>query len=129
MAPKPTIPLPEVLQVSCAVCPASHGVGQVTQSTAVVTTAGLPWPIGSSKPQQAHVPAANLSPVALQVRSGDVIRIDAETKTISAVNVSDQEWEQRRSSWQAPPYKATRGTLYKYIKNVTSASIGCVTDV
>ena len=65
----------------------------------------------------------------MQVKEGDVIRIDAETKTISAVNVSDQEWEQRRSSWQAPPYKATRGTLYKYLKNVSSASTGCVTDV
>ena len=30
--------------------------------------------------------------------------------------------------WKAPPYKATRGTLYKYIKNVKSASEGCVTD-
>jgi dihydroxy-acid dehydratase len=27
-----------------------------------------------------------------------------------------------------PPYKATRGTLYKYIKNVKPASEGCVTD-
>ena len=30
--------------------------------------------------------------------------------------------------WTMPPYKATRGTLYKYIKNVKSASEGCVTD-
>ena len=34
----------------------------------------------------------------------------------------------RRKAWKAPPYKATRGTLYKYIKNVKSASEGCVTD-
>ena len=34
----------------------------------------------------------------------------------------------RRRSWAAPPYKARRGTLYKYIKNVKSASEGCVTD-
>ena len=27
-----------------------------------------------------------------------------------------------------PPYKASRGTLYKYIKNVKTASEGCVTD-
>jgi dihydroxy-acid dehydratase len=27
-----------------------------------------------------------------------------------------------------PPYKATQGTLYRYIKTVTSASQGCVTD-
>ena len=29
---------------------------------------------------------------------------------------------------EAPPYKETRGTLYKYIKNVSDASHGCVTD-
>jgi dihydroxy-acid dehydratase len=28
----------------------------------------------------------------------------------------------------APPLKATNGTLYKYIKNVESASLGCITD-
>jgi dihydroxy-acid dehydratase len=27
-----------------------------------------------------------------------------------------------------PPYKAERGTLYKYIKTVKPASEGCVTD-
>lgn len=103
-------------------------LGEGTQDTALVMTAGLSWLVGSSKLQQAYLPAADRSPVAMQVKKGDVIRIDAETKMISAVNVSDQEWEQRRSSWQAPPYKATRGTLYKYLKNVSSASTGCVTD-
>ena len=34
----------------------------------------------------------------------------------------------RKAAWQAPPLKATRGTLYKYIKNVKTASEGCVTD-
>jgi len=28
----------------------------------------------------------------------------------------------------APPLKVTRGTLFKYIKNVRPASEGCVTD-
>jgi len=27
-----------------------------------------------------------------------------------------------------PPYKSDRGTLFKYIKNVKTASDGCVTD-
>ena len=30
--------------------------------------------------------------------------------------------------WQAPAYRSNRGTLYKFIKNVKSASLGCVTD-
>ena len=42
--------------------------------------------------------------------------------------LSDAELAARRAAWKAPPYKHTRGTLYKYIKNVKSASEGCVTD-
>jgi dihydroxy-acid dehydratase len=38
------------------------------------------------------------------------------------------ELERRRREWQAPPLKAIRGTLYKYIKTVRPASEGCVTD-
>ena len=65
-------------------------------------------------------------PVAL-VANGDKITIDAVNNTLM-VDVSDEELAARRKTWTAPPYKATRGTLYKYIKNVRSASLGCVTD-
>jgi dihydroxy-acid dehydratase len=65
-------------------------------------------------------------PIAL-VRDGDTIKIDAEIKLIQ-VNVSDEEMAARKAQWKQPPYKATRGTLYKYIKCVKSASEGCVTD-
>ncbi|RUO96194.1 dihydroxy-acid dehydratase [Jimgerdemannia flammicorona] len=65
-------------------------------------------------------------PIAL-VRDGDVITIDADRKTVDFA-VSDAELEKRRAAWTAPPYKATRGTLYKYIKTVSGASDGCVTD-
>jgi len=65
-------------------------------------------------------------PIGL-IRNGDVITIDAETKRLD-VDVSDEEMARRRADWQMPPYKATRGTLYKYIKNVKNASEGCVTD-
>ncbi|BAZ93226.1 dihydroxyacid dehydratase [Thiohalobacter thiocyanaticus] len=61
------------------------------------------------------------------IRDGDVVTIDAETNTLS-VDVSDAEMDQRRAEWAMPPYKATRGTLYKYIKVVKDASHGCVTD-
>ena len=44
------------------------------------------------------------------------------------MDVSEAELSARRKNWQAPPLKAKRGTLYKYIKNVTTASEGCVTD-
>lgn len=65
-------------------------------------------------------------PVAL-VRNGDQIRIDAAQNTIS-VDLSEEAFTARRNAWTAPPYKVNRGTLYKYIKNVKSASEGCVTD-
>ena len=53
--------------------------------------------------------------------------IDADKNTIDLL-VSESELNTRRAAWKRPPYKATRGTLYKYIKNVKSASEGCVTD-
>lgn len=65
-------------------------------------------------------------PIAL-VQNGDVITIDAEKRELS-VDLSDAELAERRKQWQAPPLKATRGTLHKYIKLVKSASEGCVTD-
>ncbi|MEL7337365.1 MAG: dihydroxy-acid dehydratase, partial [Planctomycetota bacterium] len=65
-------------------------------------------------------------PIAL-VENGDTITIDAENNQIN-VEVDDAVLQQRRETWTAPPLKATRGTLYKFIKNVKSASLGCVTD-
>ena len=65
-------------------------------------------------------------PIGL-IRNGDLIHIDAGSKRLD-VDVSEEEMESRRAAWQMPPYKATRGTLYKYIKNVKDASQGCVTD-
>ena len=65
-------------------------------------------------------------PIAL-VRDGDMITINAETNSLD-VDITPEELSARRSRWQAPPLKVTRGTLYKYIKLVKSASEGCVTD-
>jgi len=65
-------------------------------------------------------------PIAL-VRDGDVITIDDETHEIT-VDVNDDVMAARRSGWTAPPFKATSGTLWKYIKLVQDASNGCVTD-
>jgi dihydroxy-acid dehydratase len=65
-------------------------------------------------------------PIAL-VQNGDRITIDAEANLIT-LDLSNDELSRRRKAWKAPAYKATRGTLYKYIKNVKSASEGCVTD-
>jgi dihydroxy-acid dehydratase len=65
-------------------------------------------------------------PIAL-VRAGDQITIDTTKNSIS-VDVTDGELAARRKVWKAPPLKANRGTLAKYIRLVKSASEGCVTD-
>lgn len=65
-------------------------------------------------------------PIGL-LHDGDQITIDADDN-ILAVDLSAEELLKRRESWVMPDYKATRGTLYKYIKSVKSASEGCVTD-
>ena len=67
-------------------------------------------------------------PIAL-IRDGDTIEIDARqsVRTISLL-VSEDELAIRRRDWRAPPLKASRGALFKYIKCVQSASLGCVTD-
>ena len=65
-------------------------------------------------------------PIAI-VCDGDVVVIDADTASID-VEVSEDELRRRRSQWEAPPLKATRGILAKYIRCVAPASRGCVTD-
>jgi dihydroxy-acid dehydratase len=65
-------------------------------------------------------------PIAL-LRTGDRITIDAG-KNLLTVDLPDSELARRRDTWKMPPYKATRGTLAKYIRAVKNASFGCVTD-
>jgi dihydroxy-acid dehydratase len=65
-------------------------------------------------------------PIAL-IKNGDTIAIDARSNRLD-VELPETELARRAAAWARPPYKSTRGTLHKYIKNVKSASEGCVTD-
>ncbi|KAF4367273.1 hypothetical protein G4B88_026780 [Cannabis sativa] len=65
-------------------------------------------------------------PIGL-LEDGDIINVDAQNRRID-VELTDEELERRRKNWIQPPYKATSGVLFKYIKNVEKASRGCVTD-
>jgi dihydroxy-acid dehydratase len=65
-------------------------------------------------------------PIAL-VQDGDRISIDAKKNAIE-LEVPEAELSRRRAAWTAPPLKATRGALAKYIRSVRPASEGCVTD-
>ena len=73
------------------------------------------------------VPEAQKGGTIALLEDEDQITIDAVSNTID-VHLSDDELKQRKSNWTMPEYKATRGTLYRYIKTVKNASEGCVTD-
>jgi dihydroxy-acid dehydratase len=65
-------------------------------------------------------------PIAL-VQEGDSITIDAYALKIQ-LNVSDAELQKRRAAWKQPEPRYTRGLLAKYMKLVSSAAKGAVTD-
>jgi len=61
------------------------------------------------------------------IKNGDKIIIDAVSNTLN-VDISKNELLKRKSAWVKPELKFNSGVLYKYIKNVSDASSGCVTD-
>jgi dihydroxy-acid dehydratase len=61
------------------------------------------------------------------VEDNDIIELDAVSRNM-ILHVSEEEIEQRRKNWKQPALKATKGILYKYAKQVTTAAEGCVTD-
>ena len=76
-----------------------------------------------------HVaPEAQVGGTIALVKEGDSITIDAPNRLLQ-LNVSDAELEQRRTLWQPPKPRYTRGVLAKYAKLVSSSSIGAVTDL
>jgi dihydroxy-acid dehydratase len=71
--------------------------------------------------------AALGGPLAL-VKTGDAITIDAQRREIT-LHVASGELKHRRKSWTAPRPYARRGALAKYARQVSSASLGAVTDL
>jgi dihydroxy-acid dehydratase len=71
--------------------------------------------------------AALGGPLAL-VKTGDEVTIDAVRREIT-LHVSAAELKRRRKSWTAPKPYARRGALAKYSREVSSASLGAVTDL
>ena len=72
-------------------------------------------------------PEAQIGGMIALIKDGDMIAIDARINKIT-VDISADELLARQNSWQAPKYKVNQGALYRYIKTVSSASQGCVTD-
>ncbi|HWQ39588.1 MAG TPA: dihydroxy-acid dehydratase [Burkholderiales bacterium] len=75
-----------------------------------------------------HVaPEAFVGGTIALVKEGDSITIDAHKRLIQ-LNVSDDELARRRAAWKQPEPKYRRGLLAKYIRLVSTASRGAVTD-
>ena len=72
-------------------------------------------------------PEAQVGGPIAYVEDGNIIEIDATNQTLE-LEVDDATMEARKAGWTAPPLKYTRGTMYKYIKCVSSAAAGAVTD-
>jgi dihydroxy-acid dehydratase len=61
------------------------------------------------------------------VQEGDSVTIDADQRLLQ-LNISDDELTRRRAAWQPPAPRYTRGVLAKYARQVSSSSLGAVTD-
>ena len=76
-----------------------------------------------------HVaPEAYVGGTIALVEEGDSITIDAHRLLIQ-LNVDDDELARRRAQWQPPPPRYTRGLLAKYMRLVSTASKGAITDI
>lgn len=114
--------MPEMLKPTSAVMGAGLGdsVAMITDGRFSGGTHG--FVVGHVTPE-----AFDGGTIAL-VKDGDKITIDAiENKLV--LHVSDEEIAARRAAWQPTESPFKRGVLRKYIKNVSSASEGCVTDL
>jgi dihydroxy-acid dehydratase len=75
-----------------------------------------------------HVaPEAYVGGTIALVKEGDSITIDAK-KRLLQLNVSAKELAARRKKWKAPKPRYTQGLLAKYMKLVSTASRGAITD-
>lgn len=75
-----------------------------------------------------HVaPEAQVGGTIALLKEKDVIVIDIKNRLLEA-KLSAAEIKKRKAKWKAPPIKYKRGVLAKYAKQVSSASVGAVTD-
>ena len=61
------------------------------------------------------------------IEDNDIIELDATLNKIN-VMVDQSVLDERKRNWKQPPLNATKGILYKYAKQVTTAAEGCITD-
>ena len=114
------------------------GMPEMLKPTSAITGAGLGKDValitdgrfsgGSHGFVVGHItPEAFEGGLIALVEDDDIIEIDVATKKMT-LKVSDSIIAKRRSKWQQPILKVTKGVLYKYAMCVKDASHGCVTD-
>ncbi|XP_050239112.1 dihydroxy-acid dehydratase, chloroplastic-like [Quercus robur] len=113
--------MPEMLTPTSAIIGAGLGKDVALLTDGRFSGASHGFVVGHICPE-----AQEGGPIGL-IENGDIISIDVQKRRID-VEITDEEMERRRKTWTPPAFKANRGVLYKYIKNVQSASRGCVTD-
>ncbi|MEO7964954.1 MAG: dihydroxy-acid dehydratase, partial [Gemmatimonadaceae bacterium] len=113
--------MPEMLTITGAIMGAGLG-----SSVALITDGRFSG--GTHGFVVGHVtPEAQEGGALAFVHDGDRIFIDAITHSLT-LDISDDDMQRRRDAWIAPPLRATQGVLLKYIRSVSTASLGCVTD-
>ena len=114
--------MPEMLKPTSAIMGAgfANSVAMITDGRFSGGTHG--FVVGHITPE-----AQDCGNIAL-VKDGDLITIDAVNNTIQ-MHVSEEELAERRKLWKPIESPFKQGVLRKYIKNVSSASLGCVTDL
>jgi dihydroxy-acid dehydratase len=113
--------MPEMLTITAAIVGAGLGKAVALVTDGRFSGGSHGFVVGHVTPE-----AQDGGPIAL-VEDGDTITIDAEANTIEWV-VEEGERRRRAEAWTEPPLKATGGVLLKYVRAVSSASRGCVTD-
>jgi dihydroxy-acid dehydratase len=112
----------EMLSPTSAIIGAGLGdsVGLITDGRFSGGTYGMV--VGHVAPE-----AAVGGPIAL-VSEGDSITIDAENRLLQ-LNLPEAELTRRKAAWRPPPLRYRAGVLAKYARQVSSASLGAVTDL
>ncbi|MBC6995064.1 dihydroxy-acid dehydratase [Neolewinella lacunae] len=114
--------MPEMLK------PTSEIMGQGLGSKVALITDGR-FSGGTHGFVVGHIsPEAMVGGLIALLEDGDIIRIDAENNVLEA-ELDDATIAARRARWTPPPPRAAFGILRKYAQSVSSASLGCVTDL
>jgi dihydroxy-acid dehydratase len=113
--------MPEMLKPTSAIIGAGLG-----KSVALITDGRFSG--GTHGFVVGHItPEAYKGGLIALVQDNDIIELDVKKHTMT-LKVDEATIAKRRTVYQQPELKATKGVLFKYARSVKDASEGCVTD-